>query len=413
MAAFREEGAPVIVRGEGAYLYDDEGRRYLDAISSLWCNLHGHRHPRLDAALAAQAGRVAHSTLLGLGSEAPRALARELLRWTPEGLARVFYSDSGASAVEVALKIAFQYHRVKENPEPKRTRFVALRNSYHGDTLGAVAVGGIPVFHEIFRPILAHDVVDFVEADEGAASLRSHLAARGDEIAAVVYEPSVQGAAGIRLLPDGFARDAADAARAAGALAIADEVATGFGRTGPMFATSDAPPDILCLGKGITAGYLPLAATLTTDRVHDAFLGRWEDSKHLFHGHTYTGNALASAVGLSSLGIFREEKTLERIGLLSEAASRALASLRATVGPHIGEIRQRGLMIGIDVVDRGRPFPVERRTGHRVILEARRRGAILRPLGDTIVWMPPYCVSEGEIMRLGEITAESIGVVVR
>lgn len=405
---------PLIVRGEGAYLIDAEGRRYFDAISSLWANLHGHRHPRLDAALVEQSRKIAHSTLLGLRSEAPLELARRLVEVAPKGegenLSRVFYSDSGATAVEVALKISVQFHRVKENPEPRRTRIVAFENSYHGDTCGGVSIEGVELFRRHYTPLLFDAI--FVPIDGEASALRRLLAERGEEVAAVVLEPCVQGAAGMRVQPEGFVAAVARAAREAGALFVADEVATGFGRTGRMFACEHegVVPDLLCLGKGITGGYLPLAATLATERIFEAFLGDWHDFKHFFHGHTYTGNALASAVALASLDVFEEERTLEHIARLSEAAEAALEALRASAaGRFVREVRRKGLMVGIDLAHPdGTPFPTERRTGHRVIYEARRRGTILRPLGDTLVWMPPYCATEDEIALLGEVTAEAI-----
>ncbi len=390
----------VIESGAGSELIDVDGNRYIDGVASLWCNVHGHRHPRIDAALREQLDRVAHSTMLGLTHPGAVELAQRLVELAPPGLERVFYSDSGSTAVEVALKMAFQYWRQSGEAQP-RTAFVCLTDAYHGDTIGSVSVGGIDLFHGAYGPLLFESHrVDPGDA-EGLAAL---LGSRGAEIAAVIVEPLVQGAAGIRVQPPGFLRRVRELCDAHGVLLIADEVATGFGRTGTMFACEQerVAPDFLCLGKGLTGGYLPLAATLTTERVYEGFLGAADEQRTFFHGHTFTGNPLACAAALASIAVFEEESTLLRM----QPKIRRLGELLAAVGemPEVAEVRGRGFMVGIDL---GEHDPASR-LGHRVTLEARARGAIIRPLGETIVLMPPLTISRSELERLVEIVAESI-----
>jgi adenosylmethionine-8-amino-7-oxononanoate aminotransferase len=396
-----EREAPVLIeRAEGRTLYDTEGNAYLDGVSSLWCTVHGHRHPHIDAAVRAQLDRVAHSTLLGLSHPGAAELAARLVELAPLGLGRVFYSDNGSTAAEVAVKLAYQYWQLRG--QPRRTEFVCLRDAYHGDTLGSVSVGGIELFHATFRPLLfgAH------HARPGdAADMRRLLEAHGERVAAVVVEPLVQGAAGMLVHPDGYLREVRQLCDEFGVLLICDEVAVGFGRTGTMFACEqeDVAPDLMCLAKGITGGYLPLAATLTTEAVYEAFLGEHAEAKTFFHGHTYTGNPLACAAALASLEVFESERTLERlapkINLLGELLDALVAPL-----PTVAEVRRRGFMTGIELAS----FPVAARMGHQVTLAARRRGAIVRPLGDVVVLMPPLSITESELRRLVAITAEAI-----
>jgi adenosylmethionine-8-amino-7-oxononanoate aminotransferase len=399
--AWCEEETPAIERAEGTDLIATDGRRYIDGVSSLWCNVHGHRHPGIDAAVREQLGRVAHSTMLGLSHPGASELAARLVGIAPPGLSRVFYSESGSTATEIALKMAFQLQAQRGGRHARRTSFVHLRHSYHGDTIGSVSVGGIELFHSTYRPLLfeAH------AAEPGdAADLERVLAAHEEEVAAVIVEPLVQGAAGILLQPPGYLRAVRELCDRFGVLLICDEVATGFGRTGTMFACEQegVSPDLLCLGKGLTGGYLPLAATLTSEEVYAGFLGAPEDFRTFFHGHTYTGNPLACAAALASLDAFGEERTLERlrpkVGLLEEL----LAGVAAM--PEVEEVRQRGFMVGIDL---GAHDPALR-LGHRVTLEARERGAIVRPLGDVVVLMPPLAISAADLRRLVEITAASI-----
>jgi adenosylmethionine---8-amino-7-oxononanoate aminotransferase len=391
----------VIERAEGTDLIDTSGRRYIDGVSSLWCNVHGHRHPLIDAAIAEQLGRVAHSTMLGLTHAPAAELASRLVELAPPRLTRVFYSDAGATAVEIALKMAFQYWRQQGERHARRTSFVCLDGAYHGDTIGAVSVGGIDLFHSAYSPLLfaAHRV-----PPGDATALERVLERHADEIAAVIVEPLVQGAAGIRVQPPGFLRAAREACDRHGVLLICDEVATGFGRTGTMFACEQerVAPDFLCLGKGLTGGYLPLAGTLTTERVYEGFLGGPEESRTFFHGHTFTGNPLACAAALASLEAFAREQTLVRL----QPKIRLLGELLADVAamPEVAEVRGRGFMVGIDL---GEQDPALR-MGHRVALEARRRGAVIRPLGDVTVLMPPLAISKADLRRLVEIAAEAI-----
>ncbi len=395
-------GAPVIERAEGSHLIDTEGRRYIDGVSSLWCNIHGHRHEGIDEAIRSQLDRVAHSTMLGLTHPTAALLAAKLVELAPPGLRRVFFSDSGSTATEIALKMAFQYFAQQAGADRRRTSFVSLRDAYHGDTLGAVSVGGIDLFHSAYRPLLfdAHQV-----PAGDAEALERTLAQHGEQVAAVILEPLVQGAAGIRVQPPGYLSRVRELCDRHGVLLIADEVATGFGRTGTMFACEQerVSPDFLCLGKGLTGGYMPLAATLATERVYEGFLGAPEEYRTFFHGHTFTGNPLACAAGLASLEAFEAESTLLRL----QPKIRVLGELLAEVAamPEVAEVRGRGFMVGIDL---GEDHPVELRMGHRVTVEARERGAIIRPLGDTMVLMPPLAISHADLRRLVEITAESI-----
>ena len=399
------EAEPLVIeRAQGTDLVDTDGRRYIDGVSSLWCNVHGHRHPGIDAALRDQLARVAHSTMLGLTHPPGAELAARLVELAPEGLSRVFYSDSGSTAVEVALKMAFQYWQQRGGQHVRRTSYVRLRDAYHGDTIGSVSVGGIDLFHAKYKPLL----FDSHAAQPGdVADMEQILCTHEEEIVAVVVEPLVQGAAGMLVHPPGYLRAVRELCDRHGLLLICDEVATGFGRTGTMFACEQegVAPDFLCLAKGLTGGYLPLAATMTTERVYEGFLGAPEQFRTFFHGHTYTGNPLACAAGLANLRAFERERTLLRmrpkVRLLGELLGE-VASMQA-----VAEVRGRGFMVGIDL---GEHDPAER-IGQRVALAARERGAIVRPLGDVIVLMPPLAISKGDLRRLVEITAASIDAV--
>jgi adenosylmethionine-8-amino-7-oxononanoate aminotransferase len=394
----------VIVSGDGNYLIDDEGRRYLDGVSSLWCNVHGHRHPRLDRALRDQLDRVAHSTFLGLTHEPGIRLGSALLEVAPPGLTRVFYSDSGSTAVEIALKQSFQYWQLRG--QPAKQRFLRLGEAYHGDTLGAVGVGGIDLFHRIFGPLLVRSIAVPTPAGtdgaEALAQLEHQLSAHGDELAALILEPLVQGAAGMLVHPTGFLSSAAELCRRYKVHLIADEVATGFGRTGTVFACEQerVSPDFLCLAKGISGGYLPLAATLTTEEVYAAFLGRRAELKQFFHGHTYTANPLACAVGLESLALLRESTLANARTQIPNMAS-ALARLQELSG--VQGTRQCGLMAGIQLEPRAGRYP-----GADVCVRARAHGVILRPLGDVVVWMPPLTLQSHDLDLLERATAAAI-----
>ncbi len=424
MADWLAEPPLIVAAAEGCTLIDVHGQRYLDGVSSLWCNVHGHRHPRLDAALHAQVDRVAHSTLLGLANVPSIELAHALVALVPPGLTRVFYSDAGATAVEAALRIALQYQQLRG--AHGRTRFASLVEAYHGDTLGVVGVGYSETFHRWVAPALAHAVRltpphvfrwyrGMSAADALAAAIAEAertMAEHGPSLAALVVEPLVQGAAGMWTHPPEYLRALHRLAHAHGALLIADEVATGFGRTGRMFACelADVSPDILCVAKGITGGYLPLAATITSDAVFEAFLGPYETFRAFFHGHTYTGNPLACAVALANLEVFREERTLER---LAPRLARLTARLAADVAPlaHVGDVRQQGTMVGIELVaDRATraPYPAAARIGQRVVRAARARGVIIRPLGPVVVLMPPLAMADAELERLVDMVRDAI-----
>ncbi|MHB1326456.1 MAG: adenosylmethionine--8-amino-7-oxononanoate transaminase [Thermoleophilia bacterium] len=413
----------MIVAGEGSHLVDSDGRSYIDGTGSLWVNIHGHRRPELDRAIREQLHRVAHTTLLGLANEPSALLAAELARITPDGLDRVFFSDNGSTAVEVALKVAFQYWRQSGRPEKKE--FVSFVNAYHGDTIGAVSVGGHDMFHTIFEPLLfqAHLApaaycyrcpVGLTYPGCGLAcldGLEAILAERAGSVAAVIVEPLVQGAAGILVQPPGYLGRIARLCREYDVLLIADEVATGFGRTGRLFACEqeNVRPDIMALAKGITGGYLPLAATLFREEIYEAFLGRFEEFRTFFHGHTYTGNPLACAAALANIELLTQPEfinALEQKTALLDSFLKPLDNLK-----HVGDIRQLGLMAGIELVaDRrsGEPFPVEARIARRVILKAREQGVIIRPLGDTVVLVPPLAIDADDLRRLVDATAWAI-----
>ena len=408
----------VVVKAEGHYLIDDRGRRLFDGTSALWCNLLGHRVPSIDAAIVDQLGRFAHTTMLGTTHPGVAALARRLVEIAPSGLNHVFFSDSGATAVESALKIAFQYRLLTQGKEAAQDAvYLSLDNAYHGDTLGAAAVGGVELFHDIFKPILLPSLktpspycyrcpIGKTPGEcsiDCADELELALARAEGRVCAVIVEPGVQAAAGILTLPAGFLARTAEACRKHGALLILDEVATGFGRTGTMFACEreGVRPDLLCLAKGLTGGYLPVAATLATDEIYAAFLGRYDEYRHFFHGHTYTGNALGCAAALATLDLLADGEIIRNV----EGKARVLRDELAPLAAHarVGDIRQAGLMVGIELVaDRGskRPFPPGDRTGYHICLSLRERGIFLRPLGDVIVLMPPLSSTDAELRNL-------------
>jgi adenosylmethionine-8-amino-7-oxononanoate aminotransferase len=425
MADWAASDPLVIERGEGVYLFDTEGNRYLDGVSSLWCNVHGHHHPTLDAALRAQLDRVAHSTLLGVTHPPAIELAARLVELAPEGLTRVFFSDDGATAVEVALKMAFQYWRQKPDPEPGRNLFLALGGAYHGDTLGDASVGGVELFHAMFRPLLfptlRAPIPHCYRCPLGLERPGCAMACLGEvdrlltehpgEVAAVILEPLVQGAAGMIVHPEGYLKGLRDLTRAHDTLLIADEVAVGFGRTGSLFACGreGITPDFLCLAKGLTGGYLPLAATLTTEAISSAFHGTASEGKTFFHGHTFAGNPLGSAVALANLRVFDEERTLENLPPKVDRLAERLARLAGW--SNVGEVRQMGLIAGIELVaDKAtkEPFPWSHQVGARVCRDARSSGLLLRPLGDVIVIMPPLSIRVEELDWLMDVVEGSI-----
>jgi adenosylmethionine-8-amino-7-oxononanoate aminotransferase len=404
MHEWMEDPPLVIDRAEGNELIDTDGRRYLDGVSSLWVNVHGHAHPAINAAIAEQLAKVAHSTLLGLASTPSILLAERLVAIAPPGLSRVFFSDSGSTAVEVALKISFQFQQLRGFH--RRTKFLALRNAYHGDTIGSVSLGGIDTFHQIFQPLLFHTLHVNPTIDE----LRQAFSDHAHELAAFVLEPLVQGAAGILLSPPGFLREARTLCDKHGVLLVADEVATGFGRTGSMFACQQegVTPDLLALAKGLSGGYLPVAATMATDEVFRQFLGLPQERLTFFHGHSFGGNALGCAAALASLDLFDREQTIATLPP-KIAALRARLTEKVSPLPHVFEIRQKGLMVGIDLRRaRSQPYAPQDAIGARVCRIVRRHGVILRPLGSVVVLMPPLSITSDQIDHLVDATAAAI-----
>ncbi len=420
---------PLIIRsGKGPYVIDTEGRKYLDGVSSIWVNVHGHRHPALDRAARTQLKRIAHSTFLGLSNPPAILLARELIRLAPRGLSRVFYSDDGSTAMEVALKMAVQFWQQRSPRAGSKHTFVRFKLAYHGDTVGAMSVGGTPLFHQRFGalcfPSLAVEPpycyrcpLKLSYPSCGMACLdpiEQLLKKRHREIAGVVVEPLMQAVAGMVAAPPGYLKRLRALCTRYDVLLIADEVATGFGRTGRMFACNHegVTPDLMALSKGLTGGYLPLGATLTTENIYRAFLGEYSDWKAFFHGHSYTGNPLACAIALANLRVFRNERTFAR----TRAGIRLLRRLLKPVGrlTHVGEVRQRGYMIGIELVQNKAtkaPYPPADRMGHRVAMEARERGLIIRPIGNVVILMPPLSATAPVLTKMLTIVQKAIHVV--
>ena len=414
----------IIEKASGSYLFDIYGNKYIDGISSLWVTCHGHRRKEIDDAIIKQMNKVSHTTLLGLSHPGAIELAERLVSITPEGLNKVFYSESGSTAVEIGLKMAFQYWSQSVGGE-KKQKFISLVNAYHGDTLGSVSVGGIDIFHKTYHPLL----FDVIKAEsvycyrcslgkthdscslECLNRLEEVMERNRDEAAALIIEPMVQGAAGMLVYPPGYLKGVRELCTKYNILMIADEVAVGFGRTGKMFACEHegVQPDIMTLGKGLTGGYLPLAVTMTTDEIYSAFLGEYDEFRTFFHGHTYTGNPLACAAAMASLDIFKNDNTLVK---LQDKIDLLRAKLM-TWGElsHVGDIRQSGFMAGIELVEdkkTKKSFASREKIGIKVIMEARRNGVIIRPLGDIIVLMPPLSITEAELDKLLEVTFESI-----
>ncbi len=419
MQGWLDDQPLIIDRAEGNWLIDTDGRRWLDAISSLWVTVHGHRKPELDAAIRAQLDKVAHCTLLGQASVPSIELAAKLVALAPKGLTRVFYSDSGSTSVEIAVKMAYQYWQLAGRPEKRK--FVALQEAYHGDTLGSVSVGGMDLFHERFRHLLfpvervatphAYRWKGADPLEESLAEIEALFSARHDELAGFVVEPLVQGAAGMLLQPPGWLERVAQLCRKYDVLLICDEVATGFGRTGTMFACEQegVTPDLMCVAKGLTGGYLPLAATLASERVYRAFLGRFDEAKTFFHGHTYTGNPLACAVALANLALFDSEQTLARIRPVEAVLAEGL--LEVAKLPHVGEVRRRGFMVGVELVkDRAtkEAYAFAERLGFRVCLAARAHQVLIRPLGNVLVLMPPLSLTADEARLITRALGDAI-----
>jgi adenosylmethionine-8-amino-7-oxononanoate aminotransferase len=418
----------VIAQAEGCRLIDIDGHSYLDGASSMWCNVHGHRHPRLDAAVREQLTRIAHCTSLGMGNDTTVRLAKRLTELSPGNLEHVFFSSDGSSAIEVALKAAFQYWRQRSDPRSNKTKYIALSEAYHGDTIGSASVGGIARFQGIFGPLL-FDVVRAPVPDprrlparisrEMAASvflaeLRALLEAHHQQAAALVIEPLVQCAAGMVMHPPGYLRGVRELTREFDVLMIADEIAVGMGRTGTLFAceSEGVVPDFLCLGKGLTGGYLPMAATITHDKVYREFLGTWAEGRTLYHGHTYGGNPLGAAAALATLEVFDQEQTLAKLPAKISRLSEHLCRLAEL--PHVVRTRQRGLIAALELTpdkSTGGPYPADERRAWRVCREALARGVWIRPLVDVLYVMPPLAISLEELDVLMETLAAAIEVV--
>jgi len=396
----------VLVEGRGSTLIDAAGREYLDGNSSIWTNIHGHSHPKIVGAIQQQAAKLAHSSFLGFTNEPAIRLAEKLVAlFPPLTLTRVFYSDDGSTAIEVALKMAFQYHQLTGHPE--RCRFAAFDHAYHGDTAGAASLGGIAAFHERFAAI-GFPVVRVADFPSLSALGRETI----DTLAGIVIEPLVQGAGGMRTWPSGLLRDLRAWCDANGVFLILDEVMTGFGRTGKMFACEheQVVPDFIALAKGLSGGTMPLAATLTTEKVFEAFLGDYAEMKTLFYGHSYCGNPLGCAAALASLEVFEEEKTLAKLPPKIRRLGELLCTMQSE--PNVSAVRQCGLIAGIDIARAdGSPYPWQDQTGARICLAARRHGLLTRPIRDTLVLMPPLCFTEVELERAVRALRSSIGEV--
>ena len=421
MLEWEKESQIIIERGEGCYLIDTEGRRYLDGVSSLWTNVHGHRKKEIDDAIKRQIDKISHSTLLGLGNVPSIELAEKLVSIAPKGLTKVFYSDNGGTAVEVALKMAFQFWK------GKRKTFLSFSGAYHGDTFGGMSVGEIDIFVERYRPLLfksyrapypycyrcpvkagkTYPACKMACLDELESILKKH----GKNIAACIIEPLVEGAAGMITAPSGFLKGVRRLTKKYGVLLIADEVATGFGRTGRMFACQGegVAPDFLCLAKGLSGGYLPLAATLTKKKIYSEFLGTGKKPDAFYHGHTYTGNPLGCVSAIANIGIFKKERTIEKLQPKIRLLEKLLEDFHLL--EHVGEVRQKGIMCAIELVedrDTKKTYPPDLRIGKRVCLEARNDGLIIRPLGDNVVVMPPLGINKRELREMASVIRRAI-----
>jgi adenosylmethionine-8-amino-7-oxononanoate aminotransferase len=426
MQDYEKENPLIIEKAKGCYLYDINGKKYLDGISSLWVTVHGHNHPALNRAIKKQLKKVAHSTLLGLGNVPAIQLAHELLKWVPPNLKHVFYSDSGSTAMEIALKMAYQYWQQQPNKKLHRKKsFLTFEGAYHGDTIGSVSLGRIDLFHKVYKDLL-FKTFHGPSLDGYRHTLRKPLRnlcqqllfdtekilkKHSHHIAGIVIEPLMQGAAGMIKAPSGFLRGLKKLSLQYNVLLIVDEVATGFGRTGKMFAVEHekVQPDIMAVAKGITGGYLPLAATLVSEKIYKAFKAPYAKQFTFFHGHTYTGNPLACAVALENLNLFSKKNFFSALQKKINLLALELEKFKSL--SHVGNIRQCGMMVGIELVEdrtTKKEYPWEHKMGVQVILAARKMGVILRPLGNVIVLIPPLSISNSELKFLCQVTFESI-----
>lgn len=421
---------PVIIEtGKGSYLTDTKNKQYIDGTSSIWVNIHGHRKKGIDKAIKEQLKKIAHSTLLGLSNIPSILLAEQLINLTQRSgltsLSKVFYSDNGSTAVEVSLKMAFHYWHLKEGKYKKKKKFLTLENSYHGDTIGSVSLGGIDLFHKIYKPLLFESFkapspycyrcpLDRAYPScnmSCAKKVEEILIKHNKEIAAVIMEPLVQAAAGIIVTPPGYLKKIRSLCTKYNVLLIADEVATGFGRTGRMFACEHEgiSPDIMAIAKGITGGYLPLAATLVSQDIFNAFLGEYKEFKTFFHGHSYTGNPLGCAAAIANIEIFEKEGVIENLKPKIALLEQLISPLKDQ--PYVGDVRQKGLIAAIELVKdkvKKTGYPLEEKMGIRVCLEARKQGLLLRPIGNVIILMPPLSISKTDLKKMTSIVRMAI-----
>lgn len=422
----KDRDITVITLGKGTYLYDAKGRKYLDGVSSLWCNVHGHQVPEIDRAIQKQLKKIAHSTMLGASNEPAILLAEKLVKLAPKGLTRVFYSDSGSEANEIAAKMAFQYWKQVKPARSKKDLFLTVREGYHGDTIGSVSLGGIDLFHGIFGGMLfktlkvrsPHDypsrrISNKKWLQDSVREAESVFRKHGPRLAAVHMEPLIEGAGGMLVHPRGYLKAIRRLCDRYNVLLILDEVATGFGRTGTLFACEQegVRPDLLCVAKNLTGGYLPVAATLTTERVYRAFLGTFASLRTFYHGHTFTGNQLGCAAALANLELMEKKGFLEGVQEKSRMLLELLEPLLAH--PHVSDVRLRGMMGGIELVKNKKtnePYAYEKKMGYRVCAEAKKRGVLMRPLGNVIVVMPPLGISKKDLVLLIEVVSKSIEV---
>ena len=425
MLNWENEQNIIIERGEGVYLYDIRGNRYIDGVSSLWVNIFGHNNRELNEAIKEQVDKISHSTLLGLANVPSAILAQKLIEIAPKNLKKVFYSDSGSTSVEIALKVAFQYFKQKGAKFKNKKKIIAATSAYHGDTLGSVSVGGVELFHSIYKPLLFDTIritypycyrcpfnLKYPDCElHCAKEAEKVIGFHADEACALIIEPMIQGASGMITMPVGYMKKIEKACKDNDVLLILDEVATGFGRTGKMFAAfhEDIHPDIMCIAKGITGGYLPMAAALFTKEIYEGFLGNYEDNKTFFHGHTYTGNQLAAAAAVKSAELFEKYDLLNKIKPLISHFNETLKDFKLL--NIVGDVRNIGLMAGIELVKDGNTketFAQKERIGHKVILKARDMGVIIRPLGDVIVIMPPLIIDRQTLDTLLSVVYDSI-----
>ncbi|MDK2791029.1 MAG: adenosylmethionine---8-amino-7-oxononanoate aminotransferase [Methanothermococcus sp.] len=425
----------IIEKGEGNYLIDIHGKKYLDAVSSIWCNMFGHGEKRIIDAIKNQTEKICHSTLLGCGNVPSAVLAKKLVDITPEHLKKVFYSEDGAEAVEIAVKMAFEYYLLKEGKSSKRNKFISVKEGYHGDTIGAMSVGGSETFHGYFKPLLFkgyyaetpycyrckhHNFKDTDERNEKGCdmkcleNMKDLIEKHKDEVFCVIFEGGMMGSAGMIPYPEGYIEEVAKTCKEHDIIFILDEVAT-FGRTGKLLYSDNEElkklekPDIICLGKGITGGYLPLAVTMTTEEIYNAFLGDFEECKQFFHGHTYTGNQILCSAGIATLDIIEQDKIFEKIQPKIKLFHEELEKLKEL--ENVGDIRKKGFMVGIELVKDKKtkePYPYEYKAGYKVAEILLQKGIYMRPIFNTIILVPPLSITEDEIKFLCEKLYESI-----